>query len=121
MGPVEAFTTAWRKPFTYGGKATRAEYWWFYLINLIINIAIFIGPTSSSNNPILAFIFLLGWVYVVASIFPSISIIVRRLRDIGKKWTWIFINLVPIIGGFWFIYLMFQPSGRFETSQAPAM
>ena len=121
MGPVEAFTTAWRKSFTYGGKATRAEYWWFYLINLIINIAIFIGPTSSSNNPILAFIFLLGWVYVVASIFPSISIIVRRLRDIGKKWKWIFINLVPIIGGFWFIYLMFQPSGRFETSQAPDM
>ena len=121
MGPVEALTTAWRKSFTYGGKATRAEYWWFYLINLVINIAIFIGPTSSSNNPILAFIFLLGWVYVVASIFPSISIIVRRLRDIGKKWKWIFINLVPIIGGFWFIYLMFQPSGRFETSQAPDM
>ena len=34
MGPIEAFTTAWRKSFTYGGNATRAEYWWFYLVNL---------------------------------------------------------------------------------------
>ena len=26
MGPIEAFTTAWRKSFTYSGKAIRAEY-----------------------------------------------------------------------------------------------
>ena len=117
MGPVEAFTTAWRKSFTYGGKATRAEYWWFYLIDLLVNIAVVIGLNSSSSNPILFFIFSLGWLYAVASIFPSISITVRRLRDIGKKWTWIFINLIPFIGGLWFIYLLCQPSGRYEISQ----
>jgi len=40
MGPIEAFTTAWRKSFTYGGKATRAEYWWFYLLDLVIYFAL---------------------------------------------------------------------------------
>jgi uncharacterized membrane protein YhaH (DUF805 family) len=112
VGPVEAFTTAWRKSFTYGGKATRAEYWWFYLIDLVITFVVIIGLSANSFNPL----FTLGWLYVVASIFPSVSIVVRRLRDIGKQWQWIFIGLVPFIGGIWFIYLMCQPSGRYEAN-----
>jgi uncharacterized membrane protein YhaH (DUF805 family) len=39
-----------------------------------------------------------------------LAISVRRLRDSGKEWVWLFINFVPCIGGFWFIYLMVQPS-----------
>ena len=116
MGPVKAFTTAWRKSFTYGGKATRSEYWWFYLIDLVVTIVVMIGLNTSYFSSPLFFIFTLGWLYVVASIFPSVSIVVRRLRDIGRKWTWIFIALVPFIGGIWFIYLMCQPSGRYETN-----
>ncbi len=26
-------------------------------------------------------------IYVLASTFPNLSIVVRRLRDIGKRWT----------------------------------
>lgn len=32
------------------------------------------------------------------------------MHDIGKAWYWIFISLVPCIGGFWFLYLTVQPS-----------
>ena len=109
MGPVEAFTTAWRKSFTYGGKATRAEYWWFYFANWIFAFAIML-ITAIANSSELA---ILVFVYFIAQVFPSISIVVRRLRDIGKEWTWIFINLIPFIGGIWFIYLLCQPSGRY--------
>ena len=49
-------------------------------------------------------------VYGIAQIFPSLSITIRRLRDAGKQWVWIFINFVPLIGGFWFLYLLVQPS-----------
>ena len=105
MGPLEAFTTAWRKSFTYGGRATRAEYWWFYLINIII--ALVLGYVVMLAYE--AFLVLLP-VYVIAQVFPTVSITIRRLRDAGKEWIWIFINLVPIIGGFWFLYLMVQPS-----------
>ena len=89
MGPVEAFTTAWRKSFTYGGKATRAEYWWFNLINFI---AIFGGYVLICAAAILSvdieelqFLFSLLLIYVIASAFLNQSIVVRRLRDIGKK------------------------------------
>ena len=118
MGPVEAFTTAWRKSFTYGGQATRAEYWWFYLINSVIGavLAIIFFATNQDVRP-QGFSFQFIFIYSFAQAFPSVSIVIRRLRDIGKKWTWIFINLMPFIGGLWFIYLLCQPSGRYEISQ----
>lgn len=49
-------------------------------------------------------------VYAVASLVPSIPLVVRRLRDIGKSWPWIFIGLIPIIGAIWLIVLFCQPS-----------
>jgi|TARA_B100000073_G_scaffold174204_1_gene144123 uncharacterized membrane protein YhaH (DUF805 family) len=52
VGPVEAFTTGWRKSFTYGGKATRAEYWWFFLLNFIVPFALmFIGAFLMAASP----------------------------------------------------------------------
>ena len=126
VGPVEAFTTAWRKSFTYGGKATRAEYWWFYLINFIAIFGVYVLMALAAANGLvyiegLQFVFSLLLIYVLASAFPNLSIVVRRLRDIGKKWTWMFISLVPFIGGIWFIVLMCQPSGKYEIGQASNM
>ena len=121
MGPVEAFATAWRKSFTYGGKATRAEYWWFYLINFIAILGVYVLMAIAGANGLvdiegLQFVFSLLLIYVLASAFPNLSIVVRRLRDIGKQWQWIFISLIPFIGGIWFIVLMCQPSGKYETN-----
>ena len=121
VGPVEAFTTAWRKSFTYGGKATRAEYWWFYLINFIAILGVYVLMAIAGANGLvdiegLQFVFSLLLIYVLASAFPNLSIVVRRLRDIGKQWQWIFISLIPFIGGIWFIVLMCQPSGKYETN-----
>ena len=111
MEPIEAFTIAWRRSFNYGGRATRAEYWWFCLLAYLIQ---FFLPL------LLAFVPAIGtgpvFVYGLAQIFPTISITVRRLREIGKDWKWMFISLVPFIGGIWFIVLMCLPSGHYETN-----
>ncbi len=126
MGPVEAFTTAWRKSFTYRGKATRAEYWWFYFINLIAILGVYVLMGIAAANFLvdiegLQFVFSLLLIYILASAFPNLSIVVRRLRDIGKQWQWIFISLIPFIGGIWFIVLMCQPTGKYEIGQASNM
>ena len=117
MGPIEAFTTGWRKSFNYGGKATRSEYWWFNLINFIAifggYVLICAAAIFSVDIEELQILFKLLLIYVIASAFPNQSIVVRRLRDIGKKWTWIFISLVPFIGFIWLIVLMCQPSGHY--------
>ena len=121
VGPIDAFTTAWRKSFTYGGKSTRAEYWWFYLINLIVPFGVYALLLFAAANGLvgiegLQFLSSLVFIYTLASVFPNLSIVVRRLRDIGKQWQWIFISFVPFIGGIWFIILMCQPSGKYETN-----
>ena len=110
MGPIEAFTTAWRKSFTYGGKAARSEYWWFVLLDAIVYfILLIIGTTvfAKTENGVLLGV---AVIYAIAQIFPSLSITIRRLRDSGKEWVWIFINFVPLLGGLWFLYLLVQPS-----------
>ena len=110
MNPIEAFTTAWQKSFNYSGKATRSEYWWFVLLNTIVSFVLYLitaAVAAATENGTLAILVVL---YSFAQIFPSLAVSVRRLRDSGKEWVWLFINFVPCIGGFWFIYLMVQPS-----------
>ncbi len=110
MGPIEAFTTAWRKSFTYGGKATRAEFWWFYLVDLVVMVILAVVTSAIAAATEAAFFVAIPFLYSIAQIFPTLAVTIRRLRDSGKEWVWIFINLVPLIGGFWFLYLLIQPS-----------
>jgi len=44
--------------------------------------------------------------YCLAAFIPGLSLTVRRLRDAGKNWPWIFINLIPFIGGIWLIVIL---------------
>ncbi len=120
MGPVKAFTTGWRKSFDYKGKATRAEFWWWYLINFIASIVYDIKTNADFGNfglsnfgltagIIFTLVSILISFYILGQIFPTLSISVRRLRDAGKHWTWIFISLIPFIGFVWYLILMCQP------------
>jgi uncharacterized membrane protein YhaH (DUF805 family) len=101
---LNAYTEAWRRSFDYTGRSNRGDYWWYVLANFLISI-ILVALSSLSD--------FFGWIYsilLVATLIPSISVVVRRLRDAGKHWGWFFISLVPIIGTFWLIYLLVQPS-----------
>lgn len=58
-------------------------------------------------HTIITVIYLL--VYLVLLI-PSLAVTVRRLRDAGKDWPWIFIFLIPLIGTIWLLILLAKPS-----------
>jgi uncharacterized membrane protein YhaH (DUF805 family) len=98
MRLIDAYTSAWSRSFDYEGRSNRGDYWWFVLANLIVA---FITAMISQR---------LNSVYSVATLLPGIPICVRRLRDIGKPWPWIFIGLIPIVGAIWLIVLFCQPS-----------
>ena len=112
MGLVEAFTTAWRKSFDYEGKATRAEFWWFYLANFIVTLVLFFISIVAGFNNVYILSPLIS-LYIFGQILPSISVSVRRVRDTGKRWTWVFIPLIPFIGGILWIILVCQPSDTY--------
>jgi uncharacterized membrane protein YhaH (DUF805 family) len=52
-------------------------------------------------------------IYLLVSLgllLPNLAVTVRRLRDIGKDWPWIFIALIPFIGAIWLLVLLAKPS-----------
>jgi uncharacterized membrane protein YhaH (DUF805 family) len=98
MRLIEAYSSAWSRSFEYEGRSNRGDYWWFVLANLIVSLVL--GLIAGRLQSL----------YTVVSLVPSIPLVVRRLRDIGKPWPWIFIGLIPIVGAIWLIVLFCQPS-----------
>jgi uncharacterized membrane protein YhaH (DUF805 family) len=70
----------------FTGRARRSEYWYFFLFNLIISLALnFIGALSG--------MFFLGTIYSIAVLLPSLAVGVRRMHDVGKSGWFL---LIPI-------------------------
>jgi uncharacterized membrane protein YhaH (DUF805 family) len=80
-----------KKYAVFSGRARRKEYWMFLLISIIISIvlAIIDGVVGTA---------ILGLVYSLAVLVPSIAVAVRRMHDIDKSGWWLLISFVPIIG-----------------------
>ena len=93
------YLEALKKYAVFGGRSRRKEYWYFVLFSLIVSLVLsaidaLLGTLSSSTN-----VGLLGGIYGLAIIIPSIAVSVRRLHDIDRTGWWILIGLVPLIGG----------------------
>lgn len=91
MSFADAVKTCLSKYVDFNGRARRSEYWYFFLFNLIVSIIASIIVKITGLN------FISGLVSL-AFLLPGLSVTVRRLHDIGKKWTWIFMSLIPVAG-----------------------
>ena len=78
----------------FNGRARRAEYWSFALCAGVISgvLNILYQTTNSGIFSILATVFSL------AILVPGLAVAWRRLHDIGKKGSWYFIVLIPVVG-----------------------
>jgi len=98
------YCSFWKNYFNFEGRATRKEYWYAVLGNVIISVilsivdAIIFG-TESGNVGILSGIF------GVAGLIPGISVCWRRMHDIDKSGAFYFLGLIPLVG--WIIVLYF--------------
>src|SRR5689334_2064739 len=76
----------------FSGRSGRAEYWWFFLANLIIAFVLgILGRVS------VTFAVIYG-LYGLAIIIPGLAVSVRRLHDINRTGWWVLIALIPLIG-----------------------
>jgi uncharacterized membrane protein YhaH (DUF805 family) len=94
----ESIKTCLNKFADFKGRASRSEFWWFVLFTAIVNFVL--GSISDKLQGVVALILLL----------PYLAVAVRRLHDIGKKWYWILIGIIPIVGFFVLIYFYVQKS-----------
>ena len=90
------YTLAFKKYATFGGRASRSEYWYFYLFNIIISVALallepLLGIYSESGDSIL------GNIYYFIVLIPSIAVGVRRMHDVNKSGWFLIIPIYNIL------------------------
>ena len=105
MGFQEAVSTCFSKYVSFQGRAPRSEYWFFALFIVIVVIVLVAvsGLLGGAIGTILSIVLAL---FMLAIILPSLAVTVRRLHDTDHSGWWYFIQLVPVVGGLWFLYLM---------------
>ncbi|GAD03389.1 DUF805 domain-containing protein [Agarivorans albus] len=87
-----------KKYLVFNGRARRKEYWMFVLFNSIIGVILsFIDQVTGTVN-LESGLGVLGSIYTLAVLLPSLAVAVRRLHDTGRSGWWLFILLLPIIG-----------------------
>jgi uncharacterized membrane protein YhaH (DUF805 family) len=100
MGFSDAIKTCMGKYATFNGRASRSEYWWFYLFTLLLTwggslVAAVTMPVELADLMSV----IIGLVFIVP-VFAAGS---RRLHDIGKSGWWQLLFLT-IIGAILLIY-----------------
>ena len=94
----------------FNGRASRAEYWYFFLAVLLLNVALTLLGLVFSESVLGDLIELLSGVLLLFVLMPSISIGVRRLHDVNKSGWWYLLILVPLIGPLVLLYWAIQVS-----------
>lgn len=94
----------------FDGRARRAEYWKFVLVNIGIVMALyvlaFLGSLVSETVSML--IFGLVLLYSLAVFIPSLAVGVRRLHDTDKSGWWYLLALIPLGGLVIFVFFCIE-------------
>jgi uncharacterized membrane protein YhaH (DUF805 family) len=111
-----AVRTVLSKYATFGGRASRAEFWWWFLAMVIVSVftqmidAAIIAPmlgferfADDAGQPISA-------LFSLAILLPAIAVGARRLHDIGRSGWWLLLGLIPVVGGLVLLYFYSRPS-----------
>ena len=102
-----------KKYAVFSGRARRAEYWYFVLFNMIIGIVLGIIDGAIGSGGIL------GGIYPLAVLIPSIAVSVRRLHDTNHSGWWLLINLLPLIGTIILVVFLVRDSQPGKNQYGP--
>ena len=94
---MKYYILAFKQAFNFKGRANRPEFWYFNLFSIIISFIFslidtqVLGTSMSETG-------LIGGIYTLISIIPSLSVTIRRLHDVNKSgwnYLWVF-TIIPI-------------------------
>lgn len=108
----------------FSGRARRKEFWMFHLFLIIITIICIgldniLGTVVAMDAGLFGLSVLpFGWLFFLCGIFhflPSLSLVVRRLHDVGKSGSWCLIGLILIIGNVFLIVFLCSEGDKNEN------
>ncbi len=94
-----------KKYAVFSGRARRQEYWMFTLFSVIISIVLAILDAVIGTSPVL------GAIYSLVVLLPTLGVAIRRLHDTDRSGWWILIGLVPLVG-FIVLLVFFASEGK---------
>lgn len=101
------FATAVKRNLTtsayaqFSGRASRSEYWWFFLFTLLAQSAATVVDVAIGAD-------LFANLLTIAFFIPNLALIARRLHDVGRSGWW-FLIVFTIIGAFLLLYWLIRP------------
>ena len=95
LSPIEWAVRPLKKYAVFSGRAPRAEYWWFYLATVIVQIPLTIVDEGLADWSPLSSLFSL------VILLPWLAVSVRRLHDINRTGWWLgaFFILIFVVAG----------------------
>lgn len=103
MNFQQAIQTCFSKYVDFSGRASRPEYWWFFLF-VVLGSAI-----------LWRFSYGLYVLFGLGTLLPSLAAASRRLHDTGRSGWWQLVGLIPVIGFIVLIVFLAQESSNAEA------
>lgn len=119
----KAFKLFFTRAGDFEGRSSRREFWLGVLPNsviMLILIGLLLYGLLGFENKINTFSIIMIVVFAlfcIIELLPSVSLIFRRMRDIGKSGKYIAVLFIPVIGYIWYIYLVTRPTDYFIKQQ----
>ena len=89
--PIEWAVLPLKKYAVFSGRAPRAEYWWFYLATVVVQIPLgMIDEMLGEWSP-------LSGLFGLAILLPWLAVSVRRLHDIDRTGWWLAAFFLPFV------------------------
>ncbi len=89
----KSIATCFSKYADFTGRASRSEYWWWFLF-------VFLGSAVAG-----VISEMLSGVFSLAILLPYLAVAARRLHDTDRSGWFLLLNLIPLIG--WIVLLVF--------------
>ena len=82
----ESIKVCFSKYADFNGRASRSEYWWFFLFIILAGAVVSVFSDK------------MGMVFYLATLLPSLAAATRRLHDTGRNGWWQLVVLIPLLG-----------------------
>ena len=88
----QAIQRFFQKYADFNGRASRSEFWWWTLANLIVG-AVFFGLSQAAG-----FFRIIEYIWDAAILVPTLALGARRLHDTGRSGWWQLLSIILCIG-----------------------
>lgn len=111
---LSSYLSTMRRFADFQGRSSRREFWTFSFVNVLVA---FLTVAITFSLPELSSIALLG--YFLITFVPSVSVLVRRLHDVGRSGATAWLSLIPFIGPVVLLVLQLQPGDPRSNRYGP--